>query len=107
MKTPLPRYFTMASDTSDLNMSAAQTDAGKLVASLNTQGYWPTELNATSNPYIGDGSKEPAAGDFGTTRVGDPTDTSPYIAEKTFAGISTGTYIENMQTLIGVLRAGE
>lgn len=107
VKVPLPRYFTMASDTSDLNMSAAQTDAGKLVGSLNTQGYWPTDLNATSNPYIGDGSKEPAAGDFGTTRVGDPTDTSPYIAEKTFAGISTGTYIENMQTLIGVLRAGE
>jgi PelA/Pel-15E family pectate lyase len=107
-KVPLARYFVTTSEaTSDLNSGKAHSDAGKLVSSLNAEGYWPTELTATSNPYIGDGPVTPPAGDFRSTRVGDATDTSPYIADKAFSGISTGTYIENMQTLIGVLRSGD
>ncbi|RYY44245.1 MAG: pectate lyase, partial [Sphingomonadales bacterium] len=72
--------------------------------SLNAAGWWPTELRATSNPYAGDGSPVPAPGDFGQTRVGDATDTSPYETDKPVIGISTGTYIENMKVLIAALQ---
>jgi hypothetical protein len=37
--------------------------------------------------------------------VGDATDTSPYPVEKPAVGISTGTYIQNMSTLIDSLDA--
>ena len=49
-----------------------------MIAGLNAEGYWPTELKAMSNPYRGDGPRQPAPGDFSQTRVGDETDTSPY-----------------------------
>ena len=105
---PLPRYFLIdATETSDLNTADGKRSPDALVKGLNKQGWWPTELRATSNPYTGDGPRTPVPGDFGGTRVGDVTDTSPFITDKPVIGISTGTYIENMQTLIGVLRAGE
>ena len=39
------------------------------------------------------------------TRVGDATDTSPYITDTPKIGISTGTYIENMAALIKYVTA--
>lgn len=111
----LPKYFTTGDiSVSDLNVDTLKADAGQtspdkvasLIASLNAEGWWPTELKATSNPYIGDGSPTPAPGDFSQTRVGDATDTSPYITETPKIGISTGTYIENMAALIKYVTAG-
>ncbi|MHA6719599.1 pectate lyase [Sphingomonas sp. RS6] len=100
----LPRYFLIDEEsTSDLNTNAEGTTAATLVRTLNRQGWWPTELRATSNPYAGDGSPTPAEGDFSQTRVGDRTDTSPYYTDHPVIGISTGIYIENMKTLIGAL----
>ncbi|WP_206376852.1 pectate lyase [Sphingomonas sp. G-3-2-10] len=100
----LPRYFLIDSvETSDLNTADGKRSPAALIGSLNKAGYWPTELRATSNPYAGDGSKTPAPGDFGGTRVGDATDTSPFITDKPVIGISTGTYIDNMKVLIGAL----
>ena len=108
-RQPLPAYFTTADiSVSDLNVNtlkaapgqvSAET-AGKVIAGLNGQGYWPTELKAMSHPYTGDGSATPAPGDYSETRVGDMTDTSPYVDEHPKLGISTGAYIENMATLI-------
>ena len=43
------------------------------------------------------------APDFATTNVGDRTDTSPYLADQPVIGISTGTFIQKMATLIGYL----
>ena len=101
---PLPRiYLAELGKVSDLNTGRADTGADALVATLSKEGWWPTELKATSHPYRGDGSPVPAPGDFGTTRVGDVTDTSPYLAEHPVIGISTGTYIEHMETLIAAL----
>ncbi|MDF7777144.1 pectate lyase [Sphingomonas sp. AOB5] len=101
---PLPRYFLIdAVETSDLNTADGKRTPAALIGSLNKAGYWPTELRATSNPYAGDGSKTPAPGDFGGTRVGDATDTSPFITDKPVIGISTGTYIDNMKVLIAAL----
>jgi PelA/Pel-15E family pectate lyase len=104
VKTPLDRYFMVSVDAgSDLNTGKKDAKPAELIKSLNKQGWWETPLNATSNPPAGDGSPTPAPGDFSRTRVGDATDTSPYITDKPVIGISTGTYVENMATLIGAL----
>jgi PelA/Pel-15E family pectate lyase len=101
----LPRFYLMDGvETSDLNTAEGARNADALVNSLNKAGWWPTELRATSNPYAGDGSKTPAPGDYGATRVGDATDTSPFITDKPVIGISTGTYIDNMKVLIATLQ---
>jgi PelA/Pel-15E family pectate lyase len=100
----LPRYFMAgAMDSSDLNTADGTRSPDALVKSLNRDGWWPTELRATSNPYAGDGSPTPVPGDYSQTRVGDATDTSPYITDHPVIGISTGTYIDNMKVLIGAL----
>jgi hypothetical protein len=71
-----------------------------LIESLNAEGYWPTPLAATSNPYVGDGPAAPAPGDFSQTLVGDATDTSPYTTNQPLTGISTGAFIQNMSALL-------
>ena len=111
---PLPRYFaTRDLVTSDLNVHAQREGSApdaeavrKLVAGLNAQGYWPTPLVATSNPYRGETPPARPDGDYATTHVGDRTDTSPYPAKDPPLGISTGAYIQNMTVLIDWLGAG-
>ncbi|HWW11265.1 MAG TPA: pectate lyase, partial [Brevundimonas sp.] len=105
----LPRYFTLQ----DISVSDMTSDGRRppaepaviagLVAGLNDRGYWPTPLKAVSNPYIGDGSPQVAPGEFRITRVGDASDTSPYITDYPVMGISTGEYIKNMGVLIEAL----
>lgn len=106
-QVPLPKYFaTRDLETSDLNLKAQPgkavdaAQAQKLVAGLNREGYWPTPLVATSHPYTGAAPPKTPDGDYATTHVGDATDTSPYPTDKPVIGISTGTYIQNMTTLI-------
>lgn len=105
----IPEYFTTSEiSVSDLNVGtltpadAPPTDdeVMDLVAELGPEGYWPTELVSTSNPYAGDGSPTPAEGDFSQTEVGDATDTSPFTTDDPVLGISTGRYIENMSMLV-------
>jgi len=106
---PLPRYFTLQ----DISVSDMTSDGRRppaeppviagLVASLNDRGYWPTPLKAVSNPYIGDGSPVVAPGEYRITRVGDASDTSPYITDFPVMGVSTGDYIKNMGVLIEAL----
>jgi PelA/Pel-15E family pectate lyase len=104
----LPRFFTTKRiEVSDLNSTGAVTAAkstpariAELVESLNDEGYWPTPLRAVANPYTGDGDATPADGDFSQTRVGDSSDTSPYVAEDPVLGISISSFIENMGALM-------
>jgi PelA/Pel-15E family pectate lyase len=104
-RQPLPRYFVEGEDAgSDLNASFRNQSAAEIIASLNKDGWWPTELRATSHPYAGPGPRTPVPGDYRTTRVGDYSDTSPYIADKPVIGISTAGYIANMVKLIRALR---
>jgi hypothetical protein len=72
----------------------------KLIDDLNDEGYWPTPLVAVSNIYVGDGDAVPAPGDFSETRVGDASDTSPYMTDNPVLGISLGSYIQNMSALM-------
>jgi PelA/Pel-15E family pectate lyase len=99
----LPRYWVSGEDAgSDLNAGAASTPR-QIIASLNRSGWWSSKLTATSNPYIGPGAKEPAAGDFRSTHVGDASDTSPYTVKDGVEGISLSHYIANMAVLIQAL----
>lgn len=97
--------FVAPMETSDLNAPGAAGAVSEILTSLNAEGYWPTPLTATSNPYIGDGPATPPAGDFGQTHVGDASDTSPYTTASPVIGISTSAYIEKMAALIAFLRA--
>jgi hypothetical protein len=93
----LPRFFAeryAAPVDKDLDVQARGS-----ITSLNAMGYWAAPLPQNSNPYAGDGRKAVAKGDFGTTHVGDETDTSPFNDGKTPA-ISTAEYLRNMNVLI-------
>ena len=112
-KRPLPEFFsTRRLSVSDLNTNevggtgtrVSAAEAATLEATLNGEGYWPTPLRAMSHPPIGAGSSTPAPGDFHATRVGDMSDTSPYIDEHPVLGVSTGAYIQNMIKLITFLK---
>lgn len=103
----LPRYFATATSAgSDLNAGSTAGEAATIIRSLNEEGWWPTPLRATSNPYRGDGPRRPVPGDYRTTHVGDETDTSPYTTPNPVTGISTATYISNMAALIRALESG-
>jgi len=103
-RRPLDRYYlTDMAAGSDRNANLAANSPDMLVKTLNAQGWWPTELKMTSHPYTHDGSKTAVPGDYSTTRVGDETDTSPYLDPKPVMGISTGTFIAHMETLIAAL----
>lgn len=103
-RQPIKRYWLAAVEAgSDKNVVGGK-DAKALIASLNAEGWWPTQLKAMSHPYGGPGSKTVTPGDFRSTDVGDTTDTSPFDAENGPVGISTGTYIDHMITLMNALR---
>ncbi len=107
---PLPRYFTLQNiEVSDLNSNRGsgamepptEERVRKIIDDLNSAGYWPAPLAATSNPYTGNPAptKPPQGEPHATTRVGDASDTSPYITDDPPIGISVGTYIQNMAVL--------
>lgn len=104
-RQPLAKYWLAAVEPgSDKNVVGGK-DAKALVGSLNAEGWWPTQLKAMSHPYSGPGSKTVAPGDFRSTDVGDITDTSPFDVKDGPIGISTGTYIDHMITLISALKS--
>jgi len=109
----LPRYFTLGKvSVSDLNFRAQKMPEAKnlteqaalLVAGLNQQGYWPTPLYYTTNPYKGAAPITKANNHYVATMVGDEWDTSPYPVDDPVMGISTGAYIKNMGLLIQYLQ---
>lgn len=109
VRRPLPRYYANREmGVSDLNLDSRlgagdASRAGQIVGALNREGWWPTPLRSTSNPYAGPGPRTPAPGDFSQTHVGDRTDTSPYPTDTPVSGISVGAYVQNMAALIDAL----
>ena len=108
--TPLPRYFSASGGGpgpfgfgGPTGTSAER--AASVIAALDADGRWLSPLRSTSHPYTRDGAKEVTPGDFGATQVGDETDTSPYRATQAVSGISTGTFIRNLDVLIRFLDA--
>lgn len=103
-RRPFPRFFILDGLAAGSDFTgAARLDVRVIVRSLNEQGWWPSPLTMTSNPYRGPGSRRVAPGDYGTTQVGDSTDTSPFPDPNPRTGISTATYIANMARLIAAL----
>jgi hypothetical protein len=95
--------LSVGGDLSSSAPKAVSADAEKvtkLTMDLNAEGWWPTKISYTSQPYIGDGPATPTPGDFSETKVGDKYDTSPYPDPNPKIGISTGAFIANMATLI-------
>jgi hypothetical protein len=112
----LPRFFTTQTiAVSDLNaaVSAGTTERPtterlmEINAGLNAEGYWPTPLTATSNPYAGEPPAAASDGDFAQTLVGDRFDTSPYVTQTPVTGISTAAFIQNMSSLLLSVDSGE
>ncbi len=103
---PLARYFIARppSRFGPGTREAPEDRVTRLIAALDDRGCWLTELGTTSHPYRGDGTREPAGGDYSRTMVGDDSDTSPYPAGH-LPGISTQAYIRNMAEFIRYLDA--
>lgn len=103
-RRPIPRFFILDGVAAGSDFTGtARLDPREIVRALNEQGWWPSPLTMTSNPYRGTGWTIYAPGDFGTTQVGDLTDTSPYPDPNPATGITTATFIANMARLIGAL----
>ncbi|MBQ8520687.1 MAG: pectate lyase [Bacteroides sp.] len=89
---PLDKYYT--------RMRGSQADEKmikKLVGELNKEGYWPSPLRDTSNPYRPCEEQEPSESkDYVTTMVGDEFDTSCYPCTTGETCISVAVYIRNM-----------
>lgn len=77
------------------------------INSLDSENRWLTKHVYISNPYIGDGVKTEPTDKYASTRVGDKTDTSPYLDESEQEYISTRTYIGNMRLLISYITASK
>jgi len=93
----------------NLNRSRAvkEVDVSEIKEIMNTldnQNRWLTKRAYISNPYIGDGKLTEQTDKYASTRVGDETDTSPYLNESDQEYISTGEYIRNMSLLINYLK---
>jgi len=80
----------------------------RILESFDPKGYWPAQLTIYSNPYIG---VAPATGGevstYAEATTGDLFDTSPNSLHTSETDISTSVYIQNMQRLIGYLKAEE
>lgn len=75
-----------------------------IIDALDDQNRWLTKHAMTSHPYIGDGTSNNQTTEFGSSFVGDETDTSPYQDTTDQEYISTNTYIRNMYLLLNYLK---
>ncbi len=89
------------------NSYTGQVDEDKvadIINNIDKQNRWLTKRAYISNPYIGDGQLTDQTDKYASTRVGDETDTSPYLNESDQEYISTSEYIRNMSLLINYLQ---
>jgi len=101
---PLPPTFIGNVAAGSDFSAAARLEPAEILRTLNSDGWWPTPLATTSNPYAGPGPRRPVPGDYRQSQVGDASDTSPYPDRNPAMGISTATYIANMARLIRALQ---
>lgn len=112
VKRDLPRFFTLGKVSfSDLNFRAQQKskphslneEVNEILDSFHQDGYWPTPLYYTTNPYSTIPIVSMTTDEYANTMVGDKWDTSPYPTKDPAMGISTAGFIKNMGTLISYL----
>lgn len=86
------------------NREVDNVTIAEIINSLDEDYRWLTMHAYISNPYIGDGKLTDETDKYASTRVGDETDTSPYLNDTDQEYISTGEYIRNMTMLINYLQ---
>ncbi|MEQ8338044.1 MAG: hypothetical protein RIA62_11895, partial [Cyclobacteriaceae bacterium] len=86
------------------NREVDNVTIAEIINSLDEDYRWLTKHAYISNPYIGDGKLTDETDKYASTRVGDETDTSPYLNDTDQEYISTGEYIRNMTMLINYLQ---
>ncbi|MCX6236089.1 MAG: pectate lyase [Bacteroidia bacterium] len=89
----------------EFSFSASEAMVKGIIHSLDIQGRWMVKHAMFSNPYIGDGQKQEPTDQYGSTSVGDETDTSPFRDPSDQEYIATPEYIRNMQLLINYLKS--
>ena len=87
---------------SDLNAAPAGS-AAEAIRTLNAEGWWPTPLRATSNPYRGPGPRRRRPATTAPPMSAMPATPRPTSTDHPVIGISTATYIANMALLIRAL----
>jgi hypothetical protein len=75
----------------------------EVLASLNEEGYWPTPLVLTTNPYIGEGSADDPVPELYEETLKHPFNTQFYRSENPPLGISINAYVQHMGVLIQYL----
>jgi hypothetical protein len=98
-----PKYYDLNRYDNSLSVTMAQVL--EVMSSLDAQDRWLSSKAFISNPYNGDGVNTEQTDKYATTRVGDETDTSPYLDESDQLYISTRTYIKNMRILINLIQS--
>jgi hypothetical protein len=97
------QYYKLVPEAFDFIPDGKQVET--IINSLDSEGRWLVKHASISNPYIGDGVKQEPTDEFGSTNVGDETDTSPFRDASDYEYISTGQYIMNMNILIKYLES--
>jgi hypothetical protein len=88
----------------DFSFKPEESKIIEIINTLDDQNRWLTTRAFISNPYIGDGVNSEQTDKYATTRVGDETDTSPYINTSNQKYISTGEFITNMRMLLNYIQ---
>lgn len=97
-------YYTLNRDTYPSNDSS-DTNIRRIISSLDDHNRWLVKHAMISNPYIGEGQIKEATDEYASTRVGDKTDTSPYVDPSDQQYISTFAYIRNMNVLMNYVKS--
>jgi hypothetical protein len=99
------KYYPLNREGVPENRITSKEKAQQIVNALDKNNRWLVKHVMISNPYIGDGQKKDSTNEFASTRVGDETDTSPYIDTSEEQYISTPEYIRNMYQLINYIKS--
>ena len=95
------QYYSLWNEPHSLPAGAVtEAKAKEIIQSLDSQNRWLVKHAMISHPYVGEGKKEQPTDDFASTRVGDETDTSPYLDTSDQLYLSTATYMQNMRLLM-------
>lgn len=103
--TPQSFYHLSRIERDEVQVPPSDQSVKDIVNSLDSENRWLVKHAMISNPYIGDGQDKEPTDEYASTRVGDKTDTSPYMDMSDQEYISTPAYVRNMRVLINYLKS--
>lgn len=105
-RTPQKYYNLSSAVYTASGMTASRkvpdvNEVKKVLDALDSKNRWLGKNQETSNPYIGDGTKNELTDEYASSFAGDESDTSPYRKENDQQEyITTSAYINNMRVLM-------